>query len=94
VRPSAKRTGTGAAVRGNGQCRAATSSTLSVIVLAHLSQLCNRPDVARVTVERHLRARGFRGMLTVALQDAPLPPIVVRPNPASLQVELDFLTRN
>lgn len=67
---------------------------LSVIVLAHLSQQCNRPDVARFTVERHLRARGFRGTLTVALQDVPLPPILIRPNPASLQIELDLLTRN
>ncbi len=65
---------------------------LSVVVLAHLSQQCNRPDVARITVERHLRARGFRGTLAVALQDTPLPPIAVLPNPAAAQVEIEFLT--
>jgi phosphoribosyl 1,2-cyclic phosphodiesterase len=63
---------------------------LSAVVLAHLSQQCNAPDVARVTVERYLRPRGFRGTLAVALQDRPLPPITVLPNPAAAQVELDF----
>ncbi len=48
---------------------------LGAVVLAHLSQQCNSPDVARRTVEPLLRRRGFRGELLVAEQDAPLAPI-------------------
>lgn len=61
---------------------------LEAVVLAHLSRQCNAPDVARQTVEPILRARGFRGRLQVAEQDAPLPPIVVQPD---LQFSLDRL---
>jgi len=45
---------------------------LSTIVLAHLSQRCNSPELARETVEPALRRRGFTGQFAVALQHAPL----------------------
>ncbi|HEV8600955.1 MAG TPA: MBL fold metallo-hydrolase [Gemmatimonadales bacterium] len=48
---------------------------LGTVVLAHLSQRCNSPEVARRTVEPVLRGCGFRGEFHVAVQDAPLPPI-------------------
>jgi phosphoribosyl 1,2-cyclic phosphodiesterase len=51
---------------------------LEVIVLAHLSQQCNAPDVARSTVEPYLRERGFKGTLAVAIQDEPIAPLAVR----------------
>ncbi|HEY9383291.1 MAG TPA: hypothetical protein VIP80_07225, partial [Gemmatimonadales bacterium] len=48
---------------------------LGTVVLAHLSQRCNSPEVARRTVEPALRSNGFRGAFHVAEQDAPLAPI-------------------
>ena len=48
---------------------------LGTVVLAHLSQQCNSPEVARRTVEPILRQSGFRGEVHVAEQDAPLQPI-------------------
>jgi phosphoribosyl 1,2-cyclic phosphodiesterase len=48
---------------------------LGTVVLAHLSQRCNSPEVARRTVEPALRRNGFRGAFHVAEQDAPLAPI-------------------
>lgn len=50
---------------------------LTTIVLAHLSRRCNTPEAARAAVEPVLRARGFDGVLAVALQGIPLPPIVL-----------------
>ena len=50
---------------------------LSVVVLAHLSQLCNSAADARGVVAPALRRAGFRGALHVADQDEPLPPIPV-----------------
>jgi phosphoribosyl 1,2-cyclic phosphodiesterase len=52
---------------------------LSVVVLAHLSQECNTTANARDTAARALRRAGFRGVLHVADQDEPLPPIAVAP---------------
>jgi phosphoribosyl 1,2-cyclic phosphodiesterase len=46
--------------------------SLGAVVLAHLSQQCNAPEVARRAVEPVLRSRGFRGELHVAEQDRPL----------------------
>lgn len=46
---------------------------LSGVLLAHLSQECNRPDLARKVVEDRLRSVGFRGYLDVAPQDEPTP---------------------
>jgi phosphoribosyl 1,2-cyclic phosphodiesterase len=52
---------------------------LGTVVLAHLSQRCNSPEVARQAVEPMLRSKGFRGELHVAVQDAPLAPIRLGP---------------
>ncbi|HEX4933174.1 MAG TPA: MBL fold metallo-hydrolase [Gemmatimonadaceae bacterium] len=43
---------------------------LQHLVLAHLSQQNNTPDVARATVSAALRPTAFRGALSVARQDA------------------------
>jgi hypothetical protein len=40
------------------------------LVLAHLSQHNNAPDLARRTVDAAIRSTAFRGTLSVALQDA------------------------
>lgn len=45
---------------------------LRTVVLAHLSDRCNRPDVALRTVRHALSARGYRGRLLVASQDYPV----------------------
>jgi phosphoribosyl 1,2-cyclic phosphodiesterase len=50
---------------------------LALLVLAHLSDQCNRPDLALDTVARALDGSAFRGRLVVAKQDAPLPPLEV-----------------
>lgn len=55
---------------------------LGTVVLAHLSQRCNSPEVARETVEPILRTSGFSGQLAVALQDAPLRPLTLARSPA------------
>jgi phosphoribosyl 1,2-cyclic phosphodiesterase len=51
---------------------------LSTVVLAHLSQRCNSHDAARSAIHDALHARGFRGELVLALQDGPMPAIVIR----------------
>ena len=43
------------------------------ILLAHLSQECNRPELALSTMEEAIRPRGFKGFLGVATQDSPTP---------------------
>lgn len=63
---------------------------LQAVVLAHLSQQCNTPEVARAVVEPFLRRRGFRGTLAVAVQDAPLAPIPLSARRVSPQVELNL----
>jgi phosphoribosyl 1,2-cyclic phosphodiesterase len=50
---------------------------LSIVVLAHLSERCNTAADARATVGPALRRVGFDGVLHVADQDEPLPPILV-----------------
>jgi phosphoribosyl 1,2-cyclic phosphodiesterase len=51
---------------------------LSAVVLAHLSQRCNTAASARAAIEPALQRAGFTGVLHVADQDVPLPPIEVR----------------
>jgi phosphoribosyl 1,2-cyclic phosphodiesterase len=46
---------------------------LAGVFLAHLSQECNRPEIARTTVAGALRKAGWRGFLEVASQDGPTP---------------------
>jgi phosphoribosyl 1,2-cyclic phosphodiesterase len=53
---------------------------LSIVVLAHLSAHCNSAAEARATVAPALRRVGFEGVLYVADQDEPLPPILVAPS--------------
>jgi phosphoribosyl 1,2-cyclic phosphodiesterase len=50
---------------------------LSIVVLAHLSAQCNTAADARAAVAPALRRVGFEGVLYVADQDEPLPPILV-----------------
>jgi phosphoribosyl 1,2-cyclic phosphodiesterase len=50
---------------------------LSIVVLAHLSEQCNTAADARAAVAPALRRAGFGGVLHVADQDEPLPPILV-----------------
>jgi phosphoribosyl 1,2-cyclic phosphodiesterase len=50
---------------------------LAVLVLAHLSDRCNRPDLALEAVALALKGTAFRGRLLVARQDAPLPAVEV-----------------
>ncbi|MEN8375711.1 MAG: MBL fold metallo-hydrolase [Gemmatimonadota bacterium] len=45
---------------------------LAAVVLAHLSDACNEPALARQVVGEALRRAGFRGELFVAPQDEPL----------------------
>ncbi|NIR44113.1 MAG: MBL fold metallo-hydrolase [Gemmatimonadetes bacterium] len=45
---------------------------LAGIVLAHLSQECNDPELAAEAVGTELRKKGYEGPLKVALQDEPL----------------------
>ena len=51
--------------------------SLTTVVLAHLSEICNTPEHARQAVEPPLRKAGFRGALHVALQEQPLDPITL-----------------
>ena len=44
---------------------------LAGVLLAHLSQECNRPELASTVVGGALRRAGFEGFLDVALQDEP-----------------------
>jgi phosphoribosyl 1,2-cyclic phosphodiesterase len=50
---------------------------LETVVLVHVSERCNRPDLARRTASGVLRACGFKGSLLVADQDRPLPAMSV-----------------
>jgi phosphoribosyl 1,2-cyclic phosphodiesterase len=52
---------------------------LALVVLAHLSERCNSAAEARAAVEPTLQAKGFRGTLCVAEQNAPLPPFELAP---------------
>jgi phosphoribosyl 1,2-cyclic phosphodiesterase len=51
---------------------------LEAVVLLHLSERCNDAALARRTVGRALRERGFRGRLLVADQHLPLPTLTLR----------------
>lgn len=46
---------------------------LGAVVLAHLSQECNDPELARDRVGEALERQGYRGPLRTARQDEPLP---------------------
>jgi phosphoribosyl 1,2-cyclic phosphodiesterase len=50
---------------------------LSVLVLAHLSDRCNTPELARRTVTTALQGTAFRGTILVASQHTPLPTVEI-----------------
>lgn len=50
---------------------------LALVVLAHISDRCNTPELARAAVGEALARSAFRGTLLVATQDAPLPTVEV-----------------
>lgn len=50
-----------------------TSSRLSVVVLAHLSEESNTPELARSVMSRALKRRGFAGEVLVARREEPTP---------------------
>ena len=55
----------------------AAHAGLALVVLAHLSDRCNTPALARAAVAEALKPTAFRGKLLVATQDAPLPTVEV-----------------
>lgn len=50
---------------------AAAHRGLSLVVLAHLSEMCNTPELALAATREALRKTPFRGRVVVAAQDAP-----------------------
>ena len=50
---------------------------LSLLVLAHLSDRCNTPELALEALTAALAGTAFRGRLVVSRQDDPLPPLEV-----------------
>jgi phosphoribosyl 1,2-cyclic phosphodiesterase len=52
---------------------------LTYVVLAHLSEHCNRADLAAAAVDSALGRLRYRGRLSVAPQDSPMDPFEVRP---------------
>jgi phosphoribosyl 1,2-cyclic phosphodiesterase len=56
---------------------AAAHAGLGLVVLAHLSELCNRADLALAAARAALRLTPFRGRLVVATQDEPTLPLDV-----------------
>jgi phosphoribosyl 1,2-cyclic phosphodiesterase len=50
---------------------------LAVVVLAHLSDRCNTPELARRAVTAALRGTAFRGTILVASQHEPLPTVEI-----------------
>ncbi len=58
--------------------RDSVTRTLQHVVLAHLSQNCNAPALARETTERELRRTAYRGEVATAPQDAVLGPFEAR----------------
>jgi phosphoribosyl 1,2-cyclic phosphodiesterase len=50
---------------------------LETVILAHLSERCNRPNLALAAARDRLAGRGFTGRLLVARQAAPLAPVEV-----------------
>ncbi len=63
---------------------------LQTVVLAHLSDVCNRRELAADVVGAALRSQGFRGRMLVAEQDAPLGPFAVGAG-ATEQLQFDAL---
>lgn len=47
------------------------SARLGIVVLVHLSERSNTPGLARATMEKSLRKKGYRGLIEVARADEP-----------------------
>lgn len=58
--------------------RALWHEELQAVVLTHLSEVCNRPELAREAVAAALADVRFHGVLAVADQHVPLEPVIVR----------------
>jgi phosphoribosyl 1,2-cyclic phosphodiesterase len=67
--------------------RKVTHKSLKHIILAHLSEVCNTPDLAIQTVKEALPPTRFRGMITAAQQDVVIGPFIPGSRPAK-QLEL------
>ncbi len=63
---------------------------LQTVVLAHLSDICNRRELAADVVGAALRSQGFRGRMLIAEQDVPLGPFAVGAG-ATEQLQFDAL---
>lgn len=61
---------------------------LGIVVLAHLSDRCNRAELAQAAMEAALRPRGFAGRIVVAGQDAPTPALDVGGAPEQFALPL------
>ncbi len=59
---------------------------LKCIVLVHLSEMCNEPDLARDEVRFHLARKQFKGRLLVADQDAPMETMQIASDPMQLEL--------
>lgn len=54
-------------------------ASLALVVLAHLSDRCNTPELAMEAMRRSLKGTAFAGRIVVALQDTPSKPLEVIP---------------
>ena len=61
---------------------------LYVVVLLHLSDRCNRPELAKREIRAVLDEQGFKGCLRVAHQDQPMKPFAVGHAAEQLSLEV------
>jgi len=61
---------------------------LTYIVLVHLSETCNEPDLARDEVRFHLTRAQYRGALLVADQDEPMRTMEIVADPDQLEFDV------
>jgi phosphoribosyl 1,2-cyclic phosphodiesterase len=54
-------------------------ASLALVVLAHLSELCNTPELALEAMRKSLKGTAFGGRIVVAPQDRPTPTLDVVP---------------
>lgn len=59
---------------------------LTHVVLVHVSERCNRPELAESAVREQLAGRGFGGRLSVAGQDDPMAPIDLATGPPQMEL--------
>ncbi len=57
----------------------AAHASLAAVVCAHLSDRCNRPDLALEAMREGLRGTAFAGRIVVSTQDRPTPTLDVAP---------------